>query len=129
MARVLVVDDDAAVVLALTAVLEGKGYEVAGATAARQALGLLATWKADAVICDLTMEPMDGFEFALEVSMCREWDSVRLLALSGYDDSARRFAAKQVGYEGYLTKPVSGTELDQAIRQVLDPVAAAAKVG
>lgn len=115
--RVLLVDDDRNVLRALGALLKDTyRHEVRTALGGREALGVLKEWVPDAVVSDLMMEPMDGLSLGLEISTRADLDGVRLVVLSGFDDAERRFAAKQAGFAAFLTKPVSGRELDEAIR-------------
>jgi CheY-like chemotaxis protein len=63
MTRILVVDDDPNIRLALTELLLDAGYEVASATNGLEAFAEIKARRPDAVLLDLTMEVMDGWAF------------------------------------------------------------------
>ncbi len=65
-ARVLVVDDDAALREGLVAVLSGKGYEVLSATHGEEGLERLHEFRPQVVLLDLVMPVMDGLSFLAE---------------------------------------------------------------
>ena len=113
--RVLVVDDDPTITLVMSAQLQLFDHEVREATSGRQALSLVREWRPDVVVCDLMMEPVDGFEVALSISTDQNLDGVRLVAMSGYDSPERRMVAAQSGYDAFLSKPVSAQTLHNAV--------------
>jgi len=104
--RVLVVDDNKDQVLTLVAILRDEGYETKGAYSGREALASLNEFDPDAVIADIAMPGMTGWELAKHV---RKWgDETRpfMIAISGeYRQAADRTLAQMVGFNHYLTKP------------------------
>jgi CheY-like chemotaxis protein len=113
--KILVVDDDADVVRVVAAQLKLHRHEVRTATSGREALNIVHEWLPDVVICDLVMEPMDGFEVAVEINADETLDSVRLIAMSGYDDPERRQVATTSGFDAFLQKPISSGVLQHAL--------------
>src|SRR5215831_3982112 len=60
--RILVVDDTPANILALSATLKEKGYQISVATSGKQALEVVQRVRPDLVLLDVMMPEMDGFE-------------------------------------------------------------------
>jgi PAS domain S-box-containing protein len=111
-ARVLVVDDEPAIVRLLTRGLVSGGYEqVAGITESTQVLEYLEESIPDLIVLDLTMPGMDGFEL-IERIIARLPDDFFLpvLVLSGLHDQESKQRAFQAGAKDYLTKPVELSE-------------------
>ncbi len=61
--HILVVDDDADIRSLLVSVLSDEGYVAQSAPNGREALAILESWKADAIVLDLMMPVMDGWTF------------------------------------------------------------------
>lgn len=115
-ARILVVDDDVAILRALRRGLEGEGYAVealeSGAAAAATAIG----WRAEVVLLDLVLPDTDGIEICREI---RKTSDVPVILLSAVGDDARKVRALDEGADDYLTKPFSMDELNARIRVAL----------
>jgi len=103
--RVIVVDDnrDAADTLAMA--LRQHGAVVQTTYSARDALGVLAPESDVAVIADLGMPELDGFELARRIRADASNARVRLIALSGWGQLEDRARAKAAGFDAHFTKP------------------------
>jgi two-component system KDP operon response regulator KdpE len=91
---VLVVDDDPALVRALTINLRARGYEVHAAATGAGALQLAATHPPDAVVLDLGLPDLDGNEV---IAGLRGWTDVPILVLSAREQSREKVAALDAG--------------------------------
>ncbi|MFY3744787.1 ATP-binding protein [Anaeromyxobacter sp. Red801] len=103
--RVLVVEDNRDSAETLRDLLELAGHHADIALDARQALERCRTARPDAIVCDLGLPDMDGYELARTLRADPELASVLLVALSGYalpDDLAR---SAQAGFDAHLAKP------------------------
>ncbi len=123
-ATILVVEDDAATRSALCEYLAAAGYRVR--TAASGAEGLTALQSSadvDAVLLDLVMPDMDGFEL---LRRHREADGrAAVVVLSGLSEAENVVKAMKVGAADYLPKPFDPHELELVLRRTLDSRAAA----
>jgi CheY-like chemotaxis protein len=101
--HILVVDDDAAIRDVVADILEMSDYRVKTASNGAEALEQIRRDQPAAVLLDLMMPVMDGWEFLrrcrLEVACAR----VPVVVMSAAHDAA--LAADQFGAQGYLTKP------------------------
>jgi len=115
--RILLVDDDAAILGLLKQMLENSGYAVETASNGKFAMIAFERQPADVVICDLVMPEREGLE---TIRRLREVDpAVRIVAMSGYFGGQFLHTARLLGADATLLKPVSGPELVRLLRQVL----------
>jgi two-component system KDP operon response regulator KdpE len=114
--RVLVVDDEEAIVRALRANLKARGYEVDLASTGEQGLDLAARRHPDAVILDLGLPGMDGTEV---IRGLRGWSHIPIIILSARSDEAEKVAALDAGADDYVPKPFGMDELMARLRAAL----------
>jgi len=114
--RILVVDDEAPIRRALRSALTGHGYDVEVAEGGGVALDAIATWAPDAVVLDLMMPGVDGFEV---VRQTRTWSQVPIVVLSARGEERSKVDALDLGADDYLTKPFGIEELLARLRAVL----------
>src|SRR5687768_5709087 len=114
--RVLVVDDEPRIRRALCSALTAHGYAVTVAEDGATGLESIATWAPDAVVLDLVMPGVDGFEVLRET---RTWSKVPIIVLSARGQEADKVAALDQGADDYLTKPIGMAELLARLRVML----------
>jgi two-component system KDP operon response regulator KdpE len=115
-AKVLVVDDDIALLRALRVALSAKGHEVLAATTAEEGLSTVALKSPEVVVLDLGLPDMDGLE---AVRRLRTWSEVPVIVLSATALEDRKVAALDGGANDYVTKPFGMAELEARIRTSL----------
>ena len=128
-ATILVVEDDAATRSALCEYLMGAGYRVRTAGSGAEGLtALQASNEVDAILLDLVMPDMDGFEL---LRRHREMQGrAAVVVLSGLSEAESVVKAMKFGAADYLPKPFDPQELDLVLRRTLDsraPAGAAAR--
>ena len=120
--RVLVVEDDARNIFALSSVLEPKGAKVEIARNGREALDRLTRSLApggaaiDLVLMDIMMPEMDGFTAMREIRKRPEWKKLPIIALTAKamkDDQEKCLAA---GANDYIAKPLDVEKLLSLVR-------------
>ena len=113
------VDDDPDVLTLLTKVLEDAGHRVEAAPSSLQAIKQIPVTRPDCVLTDLLMPEMDGFELVRELRRRPELGHMKIIVLSAkaYDFDRRR--AKELGADGYITKPIERGTLLETIRTIL----------
>ena len=124
MTRILVIDDDQSVRTTIEIILTGEGFEVVLADDGRGGVGVLAASAFDAVIVDVFMPRMDGFEVIREIRSLQP--SVPILAISGHASRDRRFPAPDflsmaaaLGATNCLQKPFRPRDLLDAVESCL----------
>ena len=116
MARVLVVDDDPALVRALRIGLAARGYEVTLARTGTEGVTQVSLTEPAVVVLDLGLPDLDGIEVCRRI---RQWSQVPIIVLSAAGDEARKVAALDSGADDYVTKPFGMAELEARLRVAL----------
>jgi signal transduction histidine kinase/CheY-like chemotaxis protein len=115
--RVLVVDDDARNIFALTSVLENQDMEVVTATNGRHAIELISqTPDLSVVLMDIMMPEMDGYETMREIRKNPDLRTLPILALTAKAMKGDREKCLQAGASDYIAKPVNTDQLLSLLR-------------
>jgi two-component system, OmpR family, KDP operon response regulator KdpE len=114
--KVLVVDDEPALLRAVGAALRARNYEVDTATTGQAAIDAVALEAPDLVVLDLGLPDLDGIEVCRRV---RQWSDVPIVVLSAEGSEDRKVLALDEGADDYVTKPFSTAELLARIRVAL----------
>jgi HAMP domain-containing protein/CheY-like chemotaxis protein/signal transduction histidine kinase len=115
--RVLVVDDDARNIFALTTILENQGMDVVSATNGRQAIDIIqATPDLSVVLMDIMMPEMDGYETMHEIRNDSRFRTLPILALTAKAMKGDREKCLQAGASDYIAKPVNTDQLLSLLR-------------
>jgi len=118
MAEILLVDDEANARLVMSLNLQQRGHEVVECAGAGAAKDLLAARGFDVVVTDLRMEQADS-GLAVVEEVHRRYPESRVVLLTAYASADTAVRAMKSGAFDYLTKPVSGEELAEAIERAL----------
>lgn len=117
--RVLVIDDHADAVLTLVTLLRTEGFEAKGINDARSALAEIDLFNPDAVIADIVMPGMTGWDLAREVRE-RHGHRPTLIAISGkYVRPPDEMLARITGFDRYLTKPCNPNLLFEILGAII----------
>ncbi|KND57514.1 Two-component hybrid sensor and regulator [Candidatus Paraburkholderia schumanniana] len=113
--RILLVDDNADVALALSMLLEALGHQVRTEHDGPRALASIDEFRPDVVVLDIGLPGMSGFEVAREMRQRQATRDALLLALTGWSSDADRQNALDAGFDHHLTKPVTIADLEAAL--------------
>ncbi|MGD0502662.1 MAG: HAMP domain-containing protein [Steroidobacteraceae bacterium] len=117
---VLLVDDDARNIFALSSVLERRGMEVLTATTGSEAIGVLNSRQDVAIVLmDIMMPGMDGYETIQEIRSKPAFRRLPILALTAKAMKGDREKCLEAGASDYLAKPVNVDQLLSALRMWL----------
>lgn len=116
-ARVLVVDDDAAIVDSIRRYLILEGFETVGALSGEEAIGSLRTTPPSVVVLDIMMPGMDGYE-VLE-TMKKEFPNIPVIFITARTGDADVLTGWKSGADYYISKPFEMGELLHALDLVL----------
>ena len=115
--KVLVVDDDARNIFALTTVLENNDMEVLSATNGRQAIeAIQGTPDLSAVLMDIMMPEMDGYQTMREIRKDQKLRALPILALTAKAMKGDREKCLEAGASDYIAKPVNTEQLLSLLR-------------
>lgn len=118
--RVLVADDDPAIRLICATWLSLDGYEVIEATNGQDALDLALTGAPDAVLLDISMPTLDGFDVAAALRADDRTRDVPLVFLTGETGPHVTERAEELGAAGFFTKPFDPDTVAAFIRNVIE---------
>ena len=120
--KILIVDDIATNRKLLRVNLEAEGIETCEATDGIEALEVLEHEKADAVISDILMPRMDGYQLCQKVRKDDRYDDLPFIFYtSTYTSPGDEKLALTCGADRYLKKPAAVSEIMSAIRELSDP--------
>ena len=114
--RVLVVDDEQAILRFLRVALESQAYAVFEAASGQEALSDAAAHKPDVIILDLGLPDIDGVEVT---RLLRRWTQIPIIILTVRGSESDKIAALDAGADDYLTKPFGVGELLARLRAAL----------
>ncbi len=115
--RVLVVDDEPNIVDVVSMALRHHGFEVKASETGADALARVRDWRPHALVLDVMLPDIDGFEVAKRLS--DEHAGVPILFLSARDATADKVRGLTTGGGDYVTKPFSLEELMARLRNLL----------
>lgn len=118
--RVLTVDDSRTMLGMLRRALEGAGYDVIQGADGVEGLEVLqaASPAPDAIITDINMPRMDGFELIEAVRKLDQFRHIPIIVLTTESDPEKKARARAAGATGWIIKPFSADSLVAAIRRV-----------
>ncbi|WP_163143208.1 response regulator, partial [Arhodomonas sp. KWT] len=119
-ALVMVVDDSITMRKVATRLLERNGMEVITAKDGLDAVARLQEQTPDAVLLDIEMPRMDGYEFAAHMRNQPETRETPIIMITSRTGEKHRQRAMDTGVDRYLGKPYQETELLEALQELLE---------
>ena len=116
--KVLVVDDEDSI-RRLVCNLLSKKYVVIEAKEGEQAVSMAVSKKPDLILMDILMPKMDGYTACHRLKSNPATKAIPIVMLTGLGFELNRELAKQMGVDGYLTKPFSAQQLLDIIGRLL----------
>ena len=114
----LVVDDVADVTEMLAVVLTHAGYSVVTAASAPAALQAARERQFDVVISDIGMPEMNGYQLARELRVMPGYETVPMVAVTGYSMFDDKERSTKAGFNAHMTKPIDPRALLDLIEQL-----------
>lgn len=114
--KVLVVDDERAIVKGIAFSIQNDGNEVDCAYDGEEAVNMIRTGDYDIVLLDVMLPKMDGFEVCRKV---REFSKVPIIMLTAKNDDTDKIAGLTNGADDYVTKPFNIMEIKARMEAVL----------
>ncbi len=125
--RILVVDDDVALLKLIARVLRDEGYAVDTASTGEEGLTLALVNEYDGIILDLQLGDRHGFEIVLELR--RAGRPAPVLLYSGRGDTESIVRGLDAGADDYVVKPISNEELRARVRTLVRRGAGSSRIG
>jgi DNA-binding response OmpR family regulator len=113
--RVLLVDDERAILNVLSIKLRISGYDVVAASSGKEALDVISSACPDVMLLDVVMPGMDGFEV---LEKLRASSELPIIVFSARPENAQK--ALSLGANDFLAKPLDVDDMIKRIEQLLD---------
>jgi PAS domain S-box-containing protein len=116
--KILVVDDNRDAADTCAMLLEASGHHVQTAYTARQALELARTFRPHALLLDIGLPDMDGYQLAQQVRSNPWGRGVVLVAVTGWGQEQDRQRAVAAGFDHHLVKPISAETVETLLHSL-----------
>lgn len=117
--RVLVVDDEVDLVDALAIRLESDGFEVLKALDGKEGYEKAQVNKPDAMILDLRMPRMDGFQVCRLIKFDDILKSIKIIIITAHNSEVERKISQTVGADAFVGKPYDYAELLKTLKTLV----------
>ncbi|MGE5739061.1 MAG: response regulator transcription factor [Betaproteobacteria bacterium] len=118
--KVLIVDDEPNIVVALEYLMRQNGFDVRAARNGEEALALLGEFRPDLVLLDVMMPRKDGYQVAQTIRDTPALAGTRIVMLTAKGRETEISKGLAVGADAYITKPFSTLELVEQVKRMLD---------
>ena len=116
--RVLVVDDNQDAAESTSMLLDASGFEVQAVYDGAAALEKLSDFRPDAVLLDIGMPAMDGYEVARRLRAQPSGEGLAIIAVSGYGQDEDRRRSMEAGFDTHMTKPLDTSRLIELLTSI-----------
>ena len=124
--RVLVVEDEDNIALALDFLMTREGYDHDRVADGDAALPKIRAMRPDLVVLDVMLPEVSGYEICQTVRMDPDLKDVKILMMTARGSAMERRKGLALGADGFIAKPFELKELRDAVRRLLDPGAGGA---
>ncbi|WP_343728876.1 response regulator [Duganella sp.] len=118
--RILVVDDNTEAADISAELLELHGYQTAVAYAGLPGLEAARTFQPNAILLDLGMPGMDGYQVAAALRAVPDFDQVALIAFTAWGDVLTRQRVIDTGFDEHVIKPANLDRILAAVRNAME---------
>jgi CheY-like chemotaxis protein len=118
--RILVVDDNTEAADISAELLELHGYQTAVAYGGMSGLEAARTFQPDAILLDLGMPGMDGYQVAAALRAVPDFDQVALIAFTAWGDIVTQQRVISTGFDEHVVKPANLDRILAAVRNALE---------
>jgi CheY-like chemotaxis protein len=113
--KILIVDDEAQNLELLRSMLQSSGWDVITASNGRDALESVQSRKPDAIVLDMVMPEMDGFQVARSLKSHPDYRCIPIVAATSLSSRADRQRCFAAGCDEFMAKPFTAGRLQQLL--------------
>jgi two-component system, OmpR family, alkaline phosphatase synthesis response regulator PhoP len=117
--RVLIVDDEANIVVSLEFLMRKRGYEVKVVNDGAEALAAVEDFHPDLILLDVMMPRVSGYDVCQKVRENPHWQDIRIVMLTAKGRHIEVSKGMAVGADAYVTKPFSTRDLVAKVGELL----------
>lgn len=119
MPRILIVDDEPNIVLALEILMKREGYEIRTVGDGERAVEAAEAFRPDLILLDVMMPRMDGFEVCQRIRADASLKDISIVMLTAKGREVEREKGLALGADLYITKPFSTREVVRKVKEML----------
>ena len=116
---ILIVEDEPKTLVLIRDLLQVSGFKTIEATDGEKGVELAKTKKPDLILMDIMMPKMDGYTACREIKMDKATKAIPVVMLTSLDYELNKELGRDMGANGYMTKPFSRQELLDVISRFL----------
>jgi DNA-binding response OmpR family regulator len=118
--KVLIVDDEPGIIVALQFLMEQNGYATMVAFSGEEAMEAVAQHRPNLILLDIMLPVVDGFEVCQRVRENPEWNDIRIVLVTALGSEANVTKGLDLGADAYITKPFSNADLVAKVKELLE---------
>lgn len=118
--KVLIVDDEPGIIVALQFLMEQNGYATMVAFSGEEAMEAVARHRPDLILLDIMLPVVDGFEVCQRVRENPEWNDIRIVLVTALGSEVNVTKGLDLGADAYVTKPFSNADLVAKVKELLE---------
>ena len=117
--KILIVDDEASIIVPLQFLMEQNGYEVMVAFSGEEAMETIAQTPPDLILLDIMLPVIDGFEVCQRVRENTDWQQIPIILLTAMGSETNVAKGLALGANAYITKPFSNADVIRKVKDLL----------
>jgi DNA-binding response OmpR family regulator len=118
--KILIVDDEPSIIVALQFLMEQNGYETLVAFSGEEAMEVVAQHRPDLILLDIMLPVVDGFEVCQRVREKADWKDIRIVLVTALDRESNVAKGLALGADAYVTKPFANADLIAKVKELLE---------
>jgi len=118
--KVLIVDDEPGIIVALQFLMEQNGYATIVAFSGEEAMEAVAQHHPDLILLDIMLPVVDGFEVCQRVRENPEWNDIRIVLVTALGSEVKVTKGLDLGADAYITKPFSNADLVAKVKELIE---------
>lgn len=117
---VLIVDDEASILLSLRHLMQREGYDVRTAGDGEAALQAVCDAPPDLILLDVMIPKRDGYDICQTIRSNPEWKDLKIVMVTAKGSDVEAEKGLALGADAYVTKPFSTRDLARQVRDLLE---------
>jgi len=118
--KVLIVDDEPSLIVALQFLMEQSGYETLVAFSGEEAMDAIAKQRPDLILLDIMLPMADGFEVCQRVRENLDWKDIRIVLVTAIGSETNAARGLALGADAHITKPFANADLIAKVKELLE---------
>ncbi len=117
--KVMIVDDDPSIVVALEFLMEQNGYEVQVARSGEEAIESIPKFQPHLILLDIMLPGIDGYEVCEILRLKPEWRDIRVVFLTAKGSEEDIARGLVLGADAYIVKPFTNQKVVETVNGLL----------